>query len=135
MSFTFNGFNVLPGKGMMLLLGFLVAMAVGLAYSTSVALQNSARVGDLHRSLKAAEGDLQALRGIVQTQRAQAVESARNSAHTQEQLKNAQARIRSAGSRGTAAERVRNARDEAQRAIEQVSPVHGPSGSVPGKGS
>lgn len=134
MSFTFNGFKVLPGRGMMLLLGVLVAMAIGLAYSASMALQNSARVGDLQRSLKAAEADLEALRGIVQTQRTQAVETARTSARTQEQLKDAQARIRSAGARGTAAERVRNARNEAQRAIEQVSPVHGPSGSLSGEG-
>lgn len=134
MSFSVSGFKVLPGKGMLAVMAVILALAVGLAYSLTTALQNRVKVDTLEAALKGYKADLEASRAIISTQRAEAAELATTAAKTQEQLNHARNIIRKAGSEiaggtGSAdgAARLRSARDAAEQAIGSVR-----SGSAPG---
>ena len=132
MSFSFNGFRILPGKGLIAGIVVILVLGVGLAGSLSMALKTRDKVIALEQVLKASEARIEALKGIVETQRAAAYDAAASAAKTQGELSRAQHRIRQAGSAVPAVpDRVRAVRDQAQRELEQLR-SHGPSADLSG---
>lgn len=132
MNFSFNGFRILPGKGLIAGIVVILALAIGLAGSLTVALKTQGKVVALEQSLTASQAQIEALKGIVETQRAAAFDAAASTAKTQGELTRAQNRIRQAGSAVPAVpDRVRAVRDQAQRELEQLR-SHGPSASMSG---
>ena len=135
MSFSFNGFHILPGKGLIAGIIVILALGLGLAGSLSMALKTRDKVIALEQVLKASEARVEALKGIVETQRAAAYDAAASAAKTQGELSRAQNRIRQAGSAVPAVpavpDRVRAVRDQAQRELEQLR-SHGPSADLSG---
>lgn len=132
MSFSFNGFRILPGKGLIAGIVVILALGLGLAGSLSMALKTRDKVIALEQILKASEARIEALKGIVETQRAAAYDAAATAAKTQGELSRAQNRIRQAGSAVPAVpDRVRAVRDQAQRELEQLR-SHGPSADLSG---
>lgn len=132
MSFSFNGFRVLPGKGLIAGILVILALGLGLAGSLSMALKTRDKVVALEQVLKASEARIEALKGIVETQRAAAYDAAASAAKTQGELSRAQTRIRQAGSAVPAVpDRVRAVRDQAQRELDQLR-SRGPSADLSG---